>query len=552
MSEYRDYGALNQSGAQNVSIEPARSQVYIATHKGEEYLPFMYRSFISFSFGGKNIEDFGLIAVSDGNSYQMNGYADFEDITSKYDILDGHYYWGTHYTDHKISFKLITDGMTETQMQDFFHWFSPGKIRELILAEHPNRAIMARIESAPQLAVIPFEQSTVKKISRVNYNTKTTLYKGTISLTFITEEPHWYSKINIFGYLDSNQIYRDVWTDANGRTINIYDDPDAVKIILEDNIPTSSMIKASMLLGDNKFANISGGAQTAPQYSYTSIEISTNWPPLGSDNFIIAGLDDNGNWKGARIAGAKITEAEGISELSSNTKQYFYYAGTAPSYRILEFTLTPEIDDSTGYIINPRNSFSDPSEPYNTITIESTNKRKLKFTTPSLYTAYNQAIQIFRSAKVGNAWSEIRENIRDYVKHPAVRAWANHIIYIISTNEQFTRPNFLDNSISAMKRFLTSDNVTLLPATFTINNKTGQIIAKLQYREPSDEIVIKEEDVGDMIYFNDLIIEDRNYPTENGEITGWSNNQKTNSYYLSHDVTNGLKDVKLTYKNMYL
>ena len=35
-----------------------RSQVYKATHEeGGKRLPFMYRSFISFTYGGKHIED---------------------------------------------------------------------------------------------------------------------------------------------------------------------------------------------------------------------------------------------------------------------------------------------------------------------------------------------------------------------------------------------------------------------------------------------------------------------------------------------------------------
>jgi len=52
----------------------------MATHKGEEYLPFMNRSFISFSFGGKNIEDFNLIATTENNRISRNGSSEFEDL----------------------------------------------------------------------------------------------------------------------------------------------------------------------------------------------------------------------------------------------------------------------------------------------------------------------------------------------------------------------------------------------------------------------------------------------------------------------------------------
>jgi hypothetical protein len=72
----------------------------------------MNRSFISFSFGGKYIEDFGLIATIDGDRLQRRGYAEFEDLVSEYEVLDGHFYWGTHHTNHELEFNLATDAIT--------------------------------------------------------------------------------------------------------------------------------------------------------------------------------------------------------------------------------------------------------------------------------------------------------------------------------------------------------------------------------------------------------------------------------------------------------
>jgi len=119
----------------------------------------MYRSFISFSYGGKNIEDFDLIAVTDGDRMNKDGYSSFNDITSSYDNLDGQKYWNTHYTTNTISFKLVTDGMEQRQLDDFLYWFSAGVCRELILAEHPNRAQLARVASVPKLHLLPFEKT---------------------------------------------------------------------------------------------------------------------------------------------------------------------------------------------------------------------------------------------------------------------------------------------------------------------------------------------------------------------------------------------------------
>jgi len=70
------------------------------------------------------------------------------------------------------------------------------------------------------------------------------------------DEPFWYSINNIFGeYADGE--YKDTWIDANKKVINVFDpsvNQDAVKIMLEDGIPFSSMIQSNMLLGDNTVA----------------------------------------------------------------------------------------------------------------------------------------------------------------------------------------------------------------------------------------------------------------------------------------------------------
>jgi hypothetical protein len=250
----------------------------------------MNRSFISFSFGEKNIEDFNLIATINGDRLQRKGYSEFEDLTSNYTVMDGHFYWGTHYTNHELDFELATDAMTQNELDSFLRWFSAGKVRELILSEHPNRAVQARVKAAPDLHLLPFEEKTIKKIAGQTYHTSTTLYKGEISLSFVMEEPYWYSTINIFGYLDSvTGEYHDVWVDTNGVRKSIFEDPDAIKIALEDNIPIAGMIQNSMLLGDNSYADadITDGAQTAALEQYNEVR-------TGSGDNVIVEIGDEG------------------------------------------------------------------------------------------------------------------------------------------------------------------------------------------------------------------------------------------------------------------
>ena len=67
----KDYGSIKYTNGSVRNDAPnyeeiRHTQVYMATHNGEgekSRLPFMNRSFISFSFGGKYIEDFNLIAT---------------------------------------------------------------------------------------------------------------------------------------------------------------------------------------------------------------------------------------------------------------------------------------------------------------------------------------------------------------------------------------------------------------------------------------------------------------------------------------------------------
>lgn len=585
-----DYGLINGTQTGYDKTYPKHTQVFQATHDGEGlYLPHMNRSFISFSFDGKNIEDFNLIATINGDRLQRKGYSEFEDLTSNYTVMDGHFYWGTHYTNHELDFELATDAMTQNELDSFLRWFSAGKVRELILSEHPNRAVQARVSAAPELHLLPFEQQTIKKIAGQDYKTSTTLYKGEITLTFIMEEPYWYSKINIFGYFDG-QIYHDVWIDTNNKEVNIFDDPDAIKIALEDNIPIAGMIDASMLLGDNTFADADTATSAAtaaydlkgdnvtPFYTETETQEVINGKTVNvisvleeeyiEDNARIAYVENEGTALekyiyGARLSGAIMSESTGIENFAANSSYYFYYAGNAPSKPIIEFTLTPTI--SNGYISNPKNSYTNSSTPYNIFSFESLNKKELHFTTPSVYTGYNQVIKIFKDMATTAAWVDIRKLIRDYVNHPAPRAWANKVIDSFEGNTVGGNKN---NAITRMKYFLQKKNSEdLLDATFSIDSKTGRATGTIGYRIPTNTtpasnawanygtINEQEEDVGDMIRSNYLLIEDQNQPTDEGHIKAWENTSDTTrlqSHVIHHDVANGLKNVFVKYQNMYL
>ena len=290
---YRDYGVIgaNAPGPNNrVQIAPRR-QVHQATHRGDKRLPLMDRSFMSFSYGGKHIEDFDLILTIVNDRMEKNGYANFNDIVTSYTSLDGQYYWNTHYTTNSLTCVLATDGIEQKMLDEFLFWFRAGEAKELILAEHPGRAIMARVAQPPELSLLPFEYDTTATVSSYTYTTKTTLYKGEITVEFVMDEPHWYSIYNILGREDTaHNRYVDEWYDENTQGyISIFASQDALKILLEDGIPLGSMIDNNMLLGNGAFANVESNPNTVI------------WKPAGPIHYDAETYQPIGT--GARIAG---------------------------------------------------------------------------------------------------------------------------------------------------------------------------------------------------------------------------------------------------------
>lgn len=575
-----------------VATTVKRSQVWQATHNGEgQTLPYMNRSFISFTFGGKKIEEFDLIATFGNDRLDRAGYASFKDTTSTYDNLDGQYYWSTHYEGNTIEFTLATDGIDQKKLDDFLHWFRAGVTRELVLAEHPNRAILARVSSPPDLSLLPFEQPIDIKLSSVTYRTSTTLYKGEISLSLTMDEPHWYAIVNILGIKDGNR-YIDKWHDvATDQDVWIIESKDALKVLYEDGIPLGSMIDDSMLLGNGAYASVNNEVLSLiwskPQNN------SGDWTTITTEDFnegegakIDAGYESGYNEQNdptrqhyydangtlGIIAGAFVDiSGNGITSLSRNQEAYFFYAGTAPAPTIITFSLQPQFNAGNKYLVTPQ-SKSSGGTPYNTITIRSENTQTFRFTTPNIFTSYNKVIKLFID-KVNQTytWEDIRKEIRDNVRHAAVRAWANKVIEAITDNFNATAQANITTMCSRMQCFFMNADGTIPNVTFTFNSQTGEALGYFKYRSASGAaptldndanwlafnatgLTDATEDVGDMIKSNYIIIQDRNYATDDGKVLKWedANGKRQRSHVFTHDCDTPLKNISILYKNMYL
>lgn len=537
------------------------TQVYQATHEGEQRLPFMRRSFISFSFGDKLIEDFNLIVTTVNDSLDREGYAPINDITTEYDNLNGQKYWGTHYKASSLEFTLATDGMDQKTLDDFLHWFQAGTTKELVLAEHPNRGILARIAEAPHLDLLPFEGTVNMVVSNVSYPVTTTLYKGSIILKFVMDQPHWYSLTNILGK-KQNDKYIDYWDDPNGNEVFIFASKDALKILYEDGIPLGSMIQSNMLLGNRAFANVEDNTISKIWSIANDADIIwTEGVPSGEGARIEANNAVYPYLMGV-IAGAIINaDGTGISSLGAGANGYFYYSGTAPAPTIISFTMTPPIPaNDNGYITAPTNAYAKKNnKSYDTLTIESVTKSELDFTTPNLYTSFNKVLQIFTDevkTNTLNTWEDIRQLLREEVRHPHVRAWANKVLDELPASSTNITTQGLSNTLKTnMWVFLKDGNGDIQPATFTFNSETGVAMGQFKYRLVSapNQLATMIEDVGDMLRSNYIIIRDRNYPdAQQGIITAWTEAHKEYSHRIYHNARVPLTNLQVEYKNMYL
>lgn len=148
------------------------------------------KEFIDFSFDGKHISEFGLVAITDGDRLTSNASPSFSSETSTVNGLNGQYYWGTTFETGELSFKLATDGMTEKQISAFKQHFIPGRYGKLILDERLGRYCYARLATVSTLNFIPFQQAIT--INGVSFQTN--IYKGEITLTLVMDYPYWISE----------------------------------------------------------------------------------------------------------------------------------------------------------------------------------------------------------------------------------------------------------------------------------------------------------------------------------------------------------------------
>lgn len=522
---------------QEVETGNPTTQVYKATHDGAgNRLPYMQRSFISFSYDGRNIEDFNLIATIDGNMMQRQVYASFTDNVTQSDVFDGQIYWDSHYDANSLELTLSTDHMLEEELNDFSNWFVPGKIAPLILAEHPNRAILARIAEAPQYNMIPFEEKTNQTILSQVYDYSTTVYRGSISLKFVMDDPFWYSVKNLLNTKNSQGEWSNEWIDANGQSVNIFNSPDALKIIAEDHTPISSMLTSR------------GPDHPTDPENYIQMMFGTDIIGAGEEYLT---PEEREQLDPTDISITAIDHFDNVSTIEEGKGAYFFYGGTAAGKPILTFSIQISLDSTSKYIISPRNSITNVSNAYNTIIFRGQHEIPFKFSLPGLYMGYNQAIKIFTEMSSSDSWEDVRQRLRDNIKHRLPRAFAINVLDAIKTGEH---PNstLSVQAITMMEKFIVGNDSANPPlATFSFNSKTGEAIGQMPYYNFNSYSTnqIAEENVGDMVRSKYPIIVDRDGYNSLGQVRRWVTSYRYFSHVMYANID--LYHINLEYQYLY-
>lgn len=198
------------------------------------------KEFIDFSFDGKHISEFGLVAVTDGDRLTANASPSFSSETSTVNGLSGQYYWGTTFGTGELTFKLATDGMTEKQLSAFKKHFIPGHYGKLILDERLGRYCYARLANVSTLSFIPFQEDIT--INGISFQTN--IYKGEATLTLVLDFPYWIGESH---YIEGELTQ------------------ETVRKAYVNNIPVSTTEKA-VYIGDDTYYLTKNGLTTLDNY----------------------------------------------------------------------------------------------------------------------------------------------------------------------------------------------------------------------------------------------------------------------------------------------
>lgn len=148
--------------------------------------------YTGFIYNGIHSSQFGLFSVTNGGRYSRGLSPTFQDLVKSVPGQDGTHYFGTQMTQRVITLQVAFDSVTEIEFHQLKRWLNCG-IKPLILDETPYIQYYAKIQTAPAIQFVPFEEDVDERI-----------YKGESTITFICYDPYGYS---VSKWLSSYGVY---------------------------------------------------------------------------------------------------------------------------------------------------------------------------------------------------------------------------------------------------------------------------------------------------------------------------------------------------------
>ena len=422
------------------------------------------KEYIDFSFAGRHISEFGLVAVTSGDRYKFAGSPDFEDETSNVNGVWGQYYWGTNYKTKTYSYSLATDGMTERQLEEFKYHFRPGHYGQFYEDAWFDRYCYVRIKAVVDFNFIPFQEEAevagVKFLSRI--------YKGECNISFIQDRPFMYSFYQI---LDSKISELNTLND-NGKA--------AARMMHHSNIPAR----------DSWTKNIK--CATGSWLSLPVIQEKIHYEKDGNGKVIK-------QW-------TEYIESEDNSNIFNNTHFIPYYnPSTVESEGNIEFTIQRSVTPVSLGVWEPvyfneiYDNITNPSNPYNTIRItekihsdkmgfgrESKFLKTFKYGLPEVSAEINRAIKIaytFSEEYDRGALVDLQSRLQEEIVNKYVLTWAvrvlqkiqlNQDLYYATEDEDRIRQGMLIDANDDQDAYMTDKNIETLDSV--VRDAYGEVI----------------------------------------------------------------------------
>ena len=174
--------------------------------------------------------------VSDGNRYNEDMSAAFQDKTVQAPGRDGTFYFGTNYTSRTFNIQIAFDSMTEDDIHEFKRIFAAKQEGDLIFDETPYKQYHVKIQNPPQIKYIVFEDVNdsngpsklihtadldSNEVSDESWRQNGRTYKGEGTIQFVAYYPFAIERYGKYKYLAD-------YCDGTNMITNPYKDKDKI------------------------------------------------------------------------------------------------------------------------------------------------------------------------------------------------------------------------------------------------------------------------------------------------------------------------------------